>query len=181
MSALVPSDYFHFDNTKHISLDELANGIKDYEKMPTLIQQALKNSIWITLGTNLVSIPLMYFAPAFLPSFYPVEHPFFLFFTADFINSVLGAGEWLSTYLFILNVTCLALVTTVIIVSGAMRKSVREEFHWLAWCAAFPTGLSAASVAITVGLVLVICIVALVIWIVIIATILGILAALADD
>ena len=136
MSALVPSDYFRFDNTKHISLDELAQGLKDYEKMPTLIQQALKNSIWITLVTNAVSIPLMWFAPMLLTSFYPVESPFFIWFTSDAVNFILNLGDGLSNYLLILNGLCLALILTVVVASWAMTKSVREGFHWLAWCAA---------------------------------------------
>jgi hypothetical protein len=184
MSALVPGDFFRFDNTKHISLDELAQGLRSYDSMPTLIQEALKNSIWLTLATNIVSIPLMWFAPMFLPSFYPVEHGFF-YFTGDWVNSIFALGEWLSVYLIVLNGVCLALILTVIVASWAMTKSVREGFHWLAWSAAIPTGLSAVSTALIVGLVLILCVVAAIIWLVIGVFILcvavGLIAILLED
>lgn len=78
MSALIQSGNARFDNTyRHISLDELAQGLRDYESMPTLIQTALRRSVMLTLVTNVVSIPLLWLTPAFLSSLYPVESFFF--------------------------------------------------------------------------------------------------------
>jgi len=149
-----------------ISLDELARRMKDYDRMPVAIQAGLRQSVGITLASNVVSIPLLGLATYSLSSTYPVQS-FFFIFTGGLIDSLLWLGDAVSAYLLALNIISLLLVVTVLAVSRAFTRPVREHYHWMAWFAAIPTGLSIVSTAIITGLVILVVVLTLIIWIVI--------------
>jgi len=163
MSALTPKTDW-FDPT--ISLDELARRLKDYDRMPVRVHETLRRSVGITLASNVVSIPLLWVATYSLSSTYPVQSIFFLF-THGLIDSVLWFGDAISGYLLALNIISLSLVVIVLSVSRAFTRPVREHYHWMAWFAAIPTGLSIVSAAIIAGLVILVVVLTFVIWILI--------------
>jgi hypothetical protein len=164
MSALAPKSSFFFDPT--ISLDELARRMKDYDRMPIAVQTALRKSVAITLASNVVSIPLLWLATYNLSSTYPVQS-FFFVITGGLIDFLLRLADGVSAYLLALNIISLLLVGTVLAVSRAFTRPVREHYHWMAWLAAIPTGLSIVSAAIITGLVILVVLLTLIIWIVI--------------
>lgn len=155
-----------FDLERSISLSELARVMKVHDRMPMPIQAALCHSIKVTLATNLIFIPLMLVAPYILAPLYPVES-FFFYFTGDAVTWLLSFANSLSTYLLFINIISLAITGGVVIASRAFTRPVVEHLHWMAWAAAFPTGLSILSVAVMAGLLLVVIVLTVVIWIVI--------------
>ena len=161
-----------FNLERSISLSELARVMKVHDRMPIPIQAALCHSIKVTLATNIIFIPLMLVAPSILSPLYPVQS-FFFYFTGDMVTWLLSSANSLSTYLLFMNIISLAITGGVVLASRAFTRPVVEHLHWMAWAAAFPTGLSILSVAVMFGLLLVVIVLTLVIWIVI--TVLAIL------
>lgn len=156
-------------NAEYISLDRLAQNMGVYDSMPVPIQQGLKNSVILTIITNIVCIPIMIFTPNIG---YVSSDGFFIWFTADAVNFLLGLAQNLSGFLLVLNILSLIMIVVVMFTSWGMTKPVHESVHWLAWVAAFPSGASAISAAITVGLFIAIIVVAIIIWVIVIALVL---------
>lgn len=156
----------NFFSERSISLSELARVMKVHDQMPIPIQAALCHSIKVTLATNIIFIPLMLVAPSILSPLYPVQSLFF-YFTGDAVTWLLSSANSLSTYLLFTNIISLIITGVVVIASRAFTRPVVEHLHWMAWAAAFPTGLSMLSVAVMVGLLLAVIVLTLVIWIVI--------------
>ena len=50
-------------NAAYISLDRLAQSMGVYDSKPVPIQQGLKNTVILTIITNIVCIPIMIFTP----------------------------------------------------------------------------------------------------------------------
>jgi hypothetical protein len=169
-------------NAEYISLGRLAQSMGVYDSMPVPIQQGLKNSIILTVITNIVCIPIMIFTPHLIENIgYVSSDGFFIWFTADAVNFLLQLAYNLSGFLLVLNILSLIMILVVMFTSWGMTKPVHESVHWLAWVAAFPSGASAISAAITVGLFIAIIVVAVIIWAIIITIVLRILAAWAQS
>ncbi|MFZ5819700.1 MAG: hypothetical protein ACOYYJ_07350 [Chloroflexota bacterium] len=165
-------------NAEYISLGRLAQSMGVYDSMPVPIQQGLKNSIILTIITSIVCIPIMVFTPNIG---YVSSDGFFILFTADAVNFLLQLAHNLSGFLLALNILSLVMILVVLFTSWGMTKPVHESVHWLAWLAAFPSGASAISAAITVALFIAIVVVALIIWAIIIALVLAALSAWASS
>lgn len=169
-------------NAEYVSLGRLAQSMGVYDSMPVPIQQGLKNSIILTIITNIICIPIMIFTPPIIESIGHVSsNGFFLWFTADIVNFLLELSYYLSGFLLVLNILSLIMTVVVLFTSWGMTKPVHESVHWLAWVAAFPSGASAISAAITAGLFIAIIVVALIIWVIIITIIIGILSAMGSS
>lgn len=154
-----------------ITLAALTKNMAIYDSMPSVIQKGMRNSIVLTLITNVACIPLLCFVPRLVISISPVPScGFFIWFTADVLNLLLPLAHELSGYLLVLNVLSLTLIVLVMLISWGMTRPVREPVHWVA---AFPSGVSVVSVAIIVGLITAIIVVALVIWILIVLAVLA--------
>ena len=177
-TELMPSS-----KTDYVSLSALATNMQIYEQLPVSIQKALKKSIWITVIINLICIPVLIALPELIESALPVYDGFFIWFTSDVANFVLRLTYDLSPFLLTLNIISLTLSIGVLIASTGMTKSVSEPVHWLAWAAAFPSGISAVTAVILTAFFLTVIVLAIIIWIVIIAIVItiigGVLAALA--
>jgi hypothetical protein len=169
-------------NAEYISLGRLAQRMGFYNSMPVPIQQGLKNSIVLTIVTNIICIPIMLFTPALIEHIgYVSSNGFFIWFTADAVNFLLQLSYHLSGFLLILNILSLTLTVVVLLASWGMTKPVHESVHWLAWVAAFPSGASAISAALTIGLFIAIVVVALIIWAIIITLVIGVISAILQS
>ena len=171
------------NKTEYISLSELAGNFKIYERLPLPIQKALKKSIWITVIIDLVCIPILIALPGWIQSVVPLQpNGFFIWFTSDVANFVLGIASDLKDILLVLNIVSLALCIVVLIASTAMTKPAVESFHWLALLGVFPSGVSAFTALILTAFFLAAIALAIIIWIIIITVVItvfiGILSAL---
>lgn len=163
-------------NIEYVSLSSVAENLRIYEKLPVHIQSGLRRSVEITLITNIVSIPLLLFLPGIIESIAPVSSDgFFLWFTADVANFLFELAYNISGFLLALNVISFVLTVVVLATSWGMTKPVQEPVHWIAWVAAFPSGLSAVSAIIIVVLFVLLVIVATILWALLIALICAII------
>jgi hypothetical protein len=162
--------------TRYVSLGTLAEQLDVYERMPVAIQEALKNSVNLTLKTNLISIPALLIAPVILEvlllnPFFSVINP-----TAAAAYGLFSLFYSLQGYLLGANILSLMLVGLVLLLSQNMTQPVGEPVHWLAGAGAVPTALSTLASAIIAALVVALFVTTLVIWILLI--VFAILAAM---
>lgn len=150
-------------SAQYVSLGVLAEQLESYERLPVRLQEALQNSVWLTLKTNLICVPILLIAPVVLTAvsgFFSVVNP-----TREIAYTLLSVLWSLQTPLMILNVVSLVLVGLVMLFSKGLEAPVREEVHWAAWASAFPSGISAITTAIMGVLFGLLIIATLVIWI----------------
>lgn len=156
-------------SVKYVSLYHIAQRMGVYESMPVPIQGALRRSVTLTLITNIIAIPFLWFAPSLIESVYPVSSDgFFIWFTGDVADFLLRLSYHLSDYLLVLNILSLVMIGIVLLTSKGMERPVSESVHWLGWLAAFPSGITMISTTIIMGLFIAIIVVAIIIWVIII-------------
>lgn len=161
-------------DAEYISLAKLAQNMGVYESMPVPIQQGLRKSIKLTIITNLICIPILILTPIIINNIgFVTSDGFFIWFTADVVNFLLDLTAYLSKFLLVSNVLSLLITIIVLLISHGMTKPVHEPVHWLGWIAAFPSGVSAISLAIMTGLFIAILIATVLLWIVIISLFIG--------
>jgi|GEM_PF-1485669 len=152
-------------NTQYLSLAEVADHMEVYEQLPVPLQKAMRNSLVITLVTNLACLPLLIFMPHITNFLANVSQTgFFIWFTGDLAHFIARALAAVSPILLVLNIVSLALTLLVMLLSNGMTAPVKEGVHWLAWVAAFPSGASAVSMGILAGGFALIIVLAVIIW-----------------
>ena len=154
-------------SAEYVSLGALAQRLDVYERLPIPLQEGMKQSVVLTLKTNLFCIPTLFLTPILRPlllnGFFSVINP-----TADAAHALYYAIMALRSELLVFNVISLILVGMVYFLSEGMSAPVHEPVHWAAWVAAFPSAASAVSLAIFAMLLALLFLATLVVWIVLI-------------
>lgn len=150
MAELVKSN----TNSQYLSLAQLTQQLGVYEATPVPIQGWLKRGFQIALLINLILLPFLDWLWGWLPQSGSISFSseYFLFpVTSQILNWLLALAQKALAPLIYLNLASTALAIPVLLVSRGLTRPVAQPFHWLAWLAAFPAGLSAAAALLIAG------------------------------
>jgi hypothetical protein len=167
---------------EYLSLSQLLQGTRIYERLPQPLQEALKRSVWYTLVTQLIVLTLFILLPRHIwwariqPGGFFILEP-----TVHITNSVLDVAVQLLPYLIVVSLFNLFLTLTILTVSLLLTQPVHEPFHWLAALNAVPAGLNAGVISIITIFAVIIIIINLIAWVIIISIVIGIIAALFNS
>ena len=148
MSELTKSN----PSPQYLSLAQLTQQLGRYEATPVPIQGWLKRGFQIALLINLILLPLLDWLWGWLPSTGSIASEFFLFpVTSQALNWLLALAQQALTPLIYLNLASTALALPVLLTSWGLTRPVTQAFHWLAWLATFPAGISATATVLVAG------------------------------
>lgn len=166
------------DRAEYVSLSAMLQNTQVYERMPVMMKEALKKSVWLTLGTDIGFLVFLLLFPSFFGT-RVWDSGFFIWdFTEGWFNSAMGFSAGLTSWLATGNLVSLLLVLGVLAYSEGMTKPVEEPVHWAAAAGAVPTGFTLLSLLMTFGVILVAVVINLVTWIIIISVVLSIIGAM---
>jgi hypothetical protein len=139
-------------NPQYLSLAQLTQQLGRYEAMPVPIQGWLKRGFQLALLLNLILLPLLDWLWGWLPSTGSIASEYFLFpVTSQALNWLLALAQQALAPLIYLNLASAALALPVLLNSVALTRPVTQAFHWLAWLATFPAGISATATVLIAG------------------------------
>lgn len=149
-----------------ISLAQLLKNSQIYERMPRPIQAALKQSVWLTLVTELLVLGLFILVPSHIWS---IEVQAGGFFIEPMIGITGAAFRVIVTILpYVIALTLINLFCTLLILSISlfMILPVREPVHWLAALNSVPAWLNIILAGILGVLFGVLTVINIVLWVV---------------
>ncbi|MBN2303382.1 MAG: hypothetical protein JXQ72_02820 [Anaerolineae bacterium] len=163
---------------EYISLAQLIHRAPVYERLPKLLQDALRRSVWLSLITEVALLLVLVWMPHHVFQTRLHQGGFFLLEpTVDLSNQLFKIGYEALPYLFLINLGNLFLLLLVLTISLGMMIPAREPVHWLAAANAVPAAISVAMLAAVIIVLVAVVIINLVAWAIIIFVVLSVIGA----